>query len=58
MNPLSLSLSLSQVDYMISQLSFFHLGHVTMKDAEPDINEVYGLLEVGSDKELPPPPRQ
>lgn len=39
---------------MISQLSFFHLGHVTMKDAEPDINEVYGLLEVGSDKELPP----
>ena len=41
---------------MISQLSFFHLGHVTMKDAEPDINEVYGLLEVGSDKELPPPP--
>lgn len=32
---------------MISQLSFFHLGHVTMKDAEPDINEVYSLLEVG-----------
>ena len=50
---LSLSLSLSQVDYMISQLSFFHLGHVTMKDAEPDINEVYSLLEVGLTRKGP-----
>ena len=38
---------------MISQLSFFHLGHVTMKDAEPDINEVYGLLEVGLTRNCP-----
>lgn len=36
----------SQVDYMTSQLSYFHLGHITVKDAEPHINELYGVLEV------------
>jgi len=30
---------------MTSQLSYFHLGHITVKDAEPHINELYGVLE-------------
>lgn len=42
----------SQVDYMTSQLSYFHLGHITVKDAEPHINELYGVLEVGSGQAL------
>lgn len=46
----------SQVDYMTSQLSYFHLGHITVKDAEPHINELYGVLEVGGGQAPPPIP--
>jgi hypothetical protein len=31
---------------MMSQLSYFHLGHVTVKDAEPHVTTVYTLVEV------------
>jgi len=41
---------------MTSQLSYFHLGHITVKDAEPHINELYGVLEVGSGQAPPPIP--
>ena len=37
---------LPQVDFMMSHLSYFHLGHVTVKDTEPHITAVYGLVEV------------
>lgn len=36
----------SQVDFMMSQLSFHHLGHVTVKDVEPHITAIYSLVEV------------
>jgi len=41
---------------MTSQLSYFHLGHITVKDAEPHINELYGVLEVGGGQAPPPIP--
>ena len=30
----------------MSQLSYFHLGHLTIKDSEPHITAIYTLLEV------------
>ncbi len=32
---------------MMSQLSYFHLGHLTVKDTEHNITIIYGLVEVG-----------
>lgn len=35
-----------QVDFVMSQLSYFHLGHLTIKDSEPHITALYTLVEV------------
>lgn len=35
-----------QVDFVMSQLSYFHLGHLTIKDSEPHITSLYTLVEV------------
>ena len=37
-----------QVDFMTSQLSYFHLGGIMLRDAEPHINGLYAVLEVGA----------
>ena len=32
---------------MTTQLSYFHLGHITVKDTEQHITALYTILEVG-----------
>ena len=36
----------SQVDFLTSQLSYFHLGQVTVADVRPYMEKTYTIMEV------------
>lgn len=43
----------SQVDFMTSQFSYFHLGQITVADVRPYMDSTYTIMEVSIVEEAP-----